>query len=448
VIPAPTAPLPDDALRGRLLLVILGSYRSKQHIYEHARALGVRLAVLDGPGHWAGGRTGPDDLVEKHVCVDLAPFDTFVDRAVAAVRQGGLKPDGLGTIDGFAGGFASRIAQALGLPFHPVEATDRARDKHRAREAYRAAGLPGPRFARIDGVDDLAAAAAQVGFPAVLKPVTGVGSVQTFKVSSPLELARRYGEVISRVAAARAGVSAGVTSDETWFNLMWSAGTSLLLESWIEGPKFDVDLLLDGGEVRYGHATDDLELCGLRDVRRVAPSSLTPAQEGELVDHAAACVRALGFTRGVFNIEVKRTAEGPRLIEVNGRLGGYSTTDVHAAVWGMDLVDAWLRACLSLPLLDRSTTARCFVAESLLPSPRTGTVGRDGFLDHLPPSPQRLAARQWCFAGEKVAGVETGAPDWLGAVVTRGTTREAALDALDREVSLLDLPVASVRESP
>ncbi len=430
-------------LAGKRLLVVLGSYRSKRHIFERARELGVRLVVLDGPGHWVGTCAGNDDLIERHIPVDLAPFETFVERAVVAVREADLALDGIGTIDGFAGGFSARIAQVLGLPFHTPEAAGLARDKHRARVACAAAGLPGPRFARIDGKEDLLAASDHVGFPAVLKPVTGVGSVEAFRVTNRIELGDRFEEIAATLRELRARESKEVSSDQGWFDLMWSGGSSLVLESWIEGHKYDVDLLLDDGKVVYGHATDDLELCGLRDVRRLAPSDLDPAAEGELIDFAARCVTALGFRRGTFNVEVKRTPDGPRLIEVNGRLGGYSTTDIHHEVWGVDLVEQWLRASLGLPLAVDGAPARCFVAESLLPSPRSGTVTRDGFLDHLQPSSDLLAARPWAFRGDRVAGVETGAPDWLGAVLTRGRTGREALLALDRLVDSLELPVTS-----
>ncbi len=444
---SPQEPDPDDQtdLREKRLLVVLGSYRSKRHIYEQTRALGVQLVVLDGPGHWIRHYAGRDELIERHVAVDLAPFPSFVERAVEAIRDTGLAYDGVGTIDEFAGSFAARIADRLSLPFHAVDAADRARDKHRARQACFAAGLAGPRFARVECADDLVAAA-RVGFPAVLKPVSGVGSVQTYRVCDESELARRYSGIVDEVSQGRAKARESLSSDRDWFDLMWSGVPTLTLESWIEGPKYDIDLLLDRGEVAYAHATDDLEPCGLRDVRRVAPAGLDDAVEGELIDHAAACVRALGFRRGAFNVEVKRTSEGPRMIEVNGRLGGYSTTDVHRTVWGVDLVAQWLRSSLSLPLNVHERAPACFVAESLLPSPRTGTLLRDGFLDDLRESPHVVMARPWVFAGEAVAGVETGAPDWLGALLTRGDTRESALAELDRRVASIDFPVVSGTE--
>ena len=427
-------------ISGKRLLIVLGSYRSKRHIYEHARDLGVRLVIVDGPDHWARDSEG---LIERHLSVDLAPFNTFAERAAEAARGTGLAFDGIGTIDEFAGGFAARVARSLGLAFHSVDAADRARDKHRAREACHAASLPGPRFARIESASDLGTAAARVGFPAVLKPVSGVGSVQTYRVRDEAELARRYASIADESQAARRMTREGLSSDRDWFDLMWSGVPHLTLESWIEGAKYDVDLLLDDGFVAYAHATDDLDPCGLRDVRRVAPSGLDSRAESELIEHAAACVRAIGFRSGAFNVEVKRTADGPRMIEVNGRLGGYSTTDIHRAVWGVDLVEEWVRSSLGFSLQTHATEAACFVAESLLPSPRTGVLERDGFLEALRGAPSVVAARPWVFAGDAVSGVETGAPDWLGAVLARGSTRGDALAELDRLVATIDFPVTS-----
>jgi biotin carboxylase len=429
------------ALRGKRLLAIFGSYRSKRHIYEHARTLGVRLTVVDGPEHWMSDGAG--GLIEHFLAVNLGHFETFPERAVEAVRHRGLTFDGIATIDEFAGGFAARIAADLRLPFHSIDAADRARDKHRAREACAAAGIEGPRFARIESAAHIEGAAAAVGFPAVLKPVSGVGSVQTYRVDTVEDLARRYDAITAQVRSGRARSGRALGSDRDWFDLMWSGNPHLTLESFIEGRKYDVDLLLDSGRVLYAHATDDLQLFGLRDVRRLAPSGLSVSQEAELIDHAASCVRAIGFRRGAFNVEVKRSAKGPRMIEVNGRLGGYSTTDIHREVWGIDLVEAWLRLSLGAPLEIAERAPSRWVAESLLPAPRSGIVARDGFLDHLPGEPSHLASRQWVFRGDAVAGIETGAPDWMGAILSLGETREQALFELDRLQAMVDLPVTS-----
>jgi len=68
---------------------------------------------------------------------------------------------------------AALAAKALGLPHNPPEATAACRNKFRARELLRAAGLRVPRFARfpIGGDPDPREIVVAVGFPCVLKPL-------------------------------------------------------------------------------------------------------------------------------------------------------------------------------------------------------------------------------------------------------------------------------------
>ena len=64
---------------------------------------------------------------------------------------------------------------------------------------------------------------------------------------------------------------------------------------------------------------------------------------------AEAAIRALGIERGVTHVEVKLTPDGPRLIEVNGRMGGYVGALLRRAT-GFDLLCAALLSALSLPV--------------------------------------------------------------------------------------------------
>ena len=52
------------------------------------------------------------------------------------------------------------------------------------------------------------------------------------------------------------------------------------------------------------------------------PADLTPPQRAAVLDVASAAVRAVGVETGCLHTEIKFTPDGPRVIEVNGRLGG------------------------------------------------------------------------------------------------------------------------------
>ena len=77
---------------------------------------------------------------------------------------------------------AARVAAALGLPGNPPEAVDAARSKIRTRELSAQLGLPTPRAQRVRSLDELFAAAAHVGFPAVVKPEFGASAVGCVRV--------------------------------------------------------------------------------------------------------------------------------------------------------------------------------------------------------------------------------------------------------------------------
>lgn len=53
--------------------------------------------------------------------------------------------------------------------------------------------------------------------------------------------------------------------------------------------------------------------------------------------------------QGVFHVELKYTKRGPRLIEVNCRMGGGPVRNTNLLVWGVDLVEEHLLTCAGIP---------------------------------------------------------------------------------------------------
>merc|ERR1711907_712925 len=70
----------------------------------------------------------------------------------------------------------SRLCETFGLPGMKPDCVDTARNKHATRAALKKAGLPTPRNILITSEAEIETAAATVGFPAVLKPVSGAAS--------------------------------------------------------------------------------------------------------------------------------------------------------------------------------------------------------------------------------------------------------------------------------
>lgn len=77
---------------------------------------------------------------------------------------------------------------ALGIPGMGIEAATAFRDKNRMKDLLGKAGLPVARQARVRDADDVRRFVEQVGYPVVLKPLAGLGTKDTMRVSSDEEL--------------------------------------------------------------------------------------------------------------------------------------------------------------------------------------------------------------------------------------------------------------------
>ncbi|MFC5007591.1 ATP-grasp domain-containing protein [Dactylosporangium cerinum] len=238
------------------------------------------------------------------------------ERAAAWAAGRGVR--GVVTYSELALRFTAQVARTLGLPHHDVRAAETMTDKLAQRRALAAAGVPVPAFAEIRGPGDVDGAAAAVGFPAVLKPRRGMGSALVERVTG-----------LERLRAVVAASWAGFDADER----LRGTDPAFVLEQqlrgvrWHEDPRFgdyvSVESLLDRGRIVHLAITDKTPLAEpFREVGHLMPSSLPDGRLAQIHEAATAALRAVGAYHGATHTEIKLTADGPRVIEVNGRLGG------------------------------------------------------------------------------------------------------------------------------
>jgi biotin carboxylase len=204
-------------------------------------------------------------------------------------------------------------------------------DKSVQRRLLREAGLPGPRCRTVSGPGDLFDALTEVGVPAVLKPRVGAGSAYTCQVGGFAEAAGRLREfppgdfVVEELLAGDPSV----------------AGPGF-------GDYVSVESVTVAGAVRHVEITGKFPLAPpFRETGYVVPSTLPERWRREVLEVTGAALRALGVAAGVTHVEVKLTPAGPRVIEVNGRLGGY-VADLVRRARRVDLVRLALAAALGL----------------------------------------------------------------------------------------------------
>jgi glutathione synthase/RimK-type ligase-like ATP-grasp enzyme len=198
----------------------------------------------------------------------------------------------------------------LALPAEPGLTV--ANDKERTLAAARELGIQGPRTVAISGPDDVRAALAEVGCPAVIKPT------------------RSW----TRQASTSARVIAKVVVDDAeahrYVEELCQLGSSAIIQQWAGGQREAVNLFYAGGQVRAAIAQVAYRtapvLGGVSVVRE------TISLSDELRAPAVALIEALGLD-GYSEVEFRRDAAGRLLVmEINARLTAGIELAIRAGV--------------------------------------------------------------------------------------------------------------------
>jgi len=325
--------------------------------------LGAQIVLLDEPGHWSQSLVS-DGLAQSWLPISVVGDpDQDAASVLDALDGAGIRPDGVMTILEDSVGVAARVATALGLPTNPPEAVDAARSKVRTRELSAQLGLPTPKARRVRSLDELFAAAAHVGFPAVVKPEFGAAAMGTVRVDDLESLPGVYSLVRTVVRPDGHGI--------------FRAGNDLLLEQYLDGVEFDVDLVMQDGTCVFSSVSQNWPTAepSFQETGLHCPPDHKRKEVRRLVELVVQTVRAFGLQRGVLHVEGKCTSRGPRIVEVNARLGGGRIWDFIRAVWDVDLVEAQLRSCLDLPSnLKPSRRPQRAVVDVIVHAPATGRL--------------------------------------------------------------------------
>jgi argininosuccinate lyase len=283
--------------------------------------------------------------------VDVLILDTSDAATVrAACRM--LADDGLRGVTSSSEYFAASAALAaseLGLPAPDAAAVTRCRQKDQQRAALASAGVPGPAFQVATSGAAAVSAAEQIGWPVVIKPIAGSGSVGVRRCGGPDEV-------------------------QGWVRELNQRGDDrVLIEGYLDGPEFSIEIF-DGAVVgvvaKYlGPAPYFVE------IGHDCPAPVDEPDRDALERAAVRAVRALGLGWGAAHVELRMTTDGPMIVEVNPRLAGGMIPTLIALTKGIDLVDAVVaRASGQRPSPPRLSHSHSHAAIRFLVADSGGTV--------------------------------------------------------------------------
>ncbi|MFC9673696.1 acetyl-CoA carboxylase biotin carboxylase subunit family protein [Streptomyces sp. NPDC056949] len=250
----------------------------------------------------------------------VVPLTGSTGGDIALARS--LSPDAVLTYSERMVRTTAELARALGLPSHTAQAAQAVTDKIRQRQVLRDAGVDKVRSHPLSSPSQWAQAYDAVGLPAIIKPVRGGGSRDTYAVTTAAEVA----QLLPRLFPA--GAQAEYTVEE-------------LLKGVASAPYGDyvsVESVCTPHGVRHLTVTGKFPLLKpFRELGSYWPSHLPDAVLEEVTDLTTRALEALDVRYGITHTELKLTADGPRIIEVNGRLSGHLNL-MSRRVCGVDMV--------------------------------------------------------------------------------------------------------------
>lgn len=222
---------------------------------------------------------------------------------------------------------AAKIREALDIPGMRVAQAETFRNKDLMKQAVTRAGIRTARHASATSIKGVRDAAEQIGFPVIVKPIAGAGSMDTIRASSMAELDAALARVRSY--------------DE------------VNVEEFIEGEEYTYDTICIGGRIVYEN------VCYYRPNPLVARSTewispqtialrdLSPPtiQQGMALGHDV--LAALDFQTGFTHMEWFHTVNDEVVFgEIAARPPGAHTVDLMNYVGDVDLFTGYAEADL------------------------------------------------------------------------------------------------------
>ncbi|MGX1883268.1 ATP-grasp domain-containing protein [Streptomyces sp. NPDC055287] len=396
-------------------LVVVGSggrpYReySFQSLHAHYRL----SAVLSAEPTWQR------EYLDSYVVTDVSDPVAIADAVLFLAGPVGSSVAVL-TWDETAVEATAEAAAKLGLPQLSAEAARHCRDKYATRSLMSEAGLAAVRHRLVTTADQAVAAADEFGYPVVLKPRALAGSIGVTRADDESQV---------RQAFALADGAAFATLP---------TGHGILVEEYLDGPEISIDSAVHDGEVHIVHiARKRLGFAPyFEEIGHLVTATYDEPRADEVRALVTAAHQVLGVTTGVTHAEVRLTSRGPRLIELNARLGGDLIPFISSFATGIDLVRA--AAELSFGRLPDLTPTRARTAEVRFVYSDTDGQARALDLADAAAVPGIAHTAVLAEPGDRLLLPPRQAIPRLAALVAVGPDEGACGQALDRAAAVVD----------
>ena len=249
-----------------------------------------------------------------------------------------------------------RINDELGLSGISRDTAIRATNKHLMRQAFEQGGAPSPKSFCTNNADEAWSIFVNEfsRSTAILKPSRNSGSRGVAKIAYPHPSS--FSASLRKRPSAERPEGKGDTAKEEFVALFERAmnesrDKSVMIEQFIEGPEFSVEIIVWQGEAHVLTVTDKktTEAPFFVELGHNQPSVFPKEMQARLKEAAVAGVKALGLDNCAAHAELKLMYGEPYLMEIGARLGGdFISTELTHLSTGVDMVAAAIDVALGI----------------------------------------------------------------------------------------------------
>jgi biotin carboxylase len=317
------------------------------HVYNHGfvralKGLGARVSAI-GPAPI--GKVSP---AVRHLLDDYRPCDRMLEvpHLLRCARELG-KPsfDRIETIDEPLVEPAAALREQLGVAGLPLRTARLCRDKVAMKEFLREHRIPCAQSGSVGSAAEAQAFAERWGFPVILKPIAGFGTLGTFRCADARELEAAVGK------------------------LKPTTTHPVAIEEFIEGHEGFLDTMCGSDGVRHEFAAHYYPTClEAAQHRWISPQiAVTNRVDGPGYDEVRALSRrvidALGIRNAATHMEWFFGPKGLKFSEIGARPAGEKIWDMYGVANEFDVYREWALAILGRP--SQQAPSRRYAAGSI-----------------------------------------------------------------------------------
>jgi len=298
------------------ILMVIGAGQYQLPVIIKAKEMGLKVVATDWSSEAPGFRYADFHRIVdvKNMVANLKVAREFaIDGVVSIVSELGVRT-------------TAYVAEQLALLGLKYKAAAAATDKAMMREKFLQANFPSPKFFKINTKKEASAAILKLGLPVVMKPTDNSGSRGVTRIEKLADLDFSF-----RLAKEN------------------SSKGDIIVEQFLSGTEMTVEAL------SYNSKHHILAMCskkripfpGCVSIDLSYPPPFSEKVLAKVKKVVISALNALGISTGATHTEIIMTGQGPMLVEVAARGGGFGIfSDIVPFVSGVDIV----KECINIAM--------------------------------------------------------------------------------------------------